>query len=139
MGDIRKTIEEAADRWMQAWVNLDAAVLEQSLAPDFVLIVSAMPMQQLDRATWIATSCTRYTASAFRYRDVQVRDLGGGIAVMSSIAEFTAEVDGIPRNGPLFLVDIWRQIDGGKWQVCTRYSSNPEPAGRSTEAVTSLS
>ena len=137
MTDLAATIEALSDRWMQAWVRKDRAVLEESLAPDFALVVSAAPMQCLDRASWLATACTRYTCTEFRYRDVQLRDLGA-VAVMSAIADFTAEIDGIPRTGPLFLTDVWRRGDDGRWQVCARYSSHPEPAGASSSAVAAL-
>ena len=138
MSDLSETIRTAADRWMQAWVARDMDVLEDSLAPDFALIMSATPSERLDRATWLATACTRYTASHFRYRDIRIRPIGEDVAVMSSIAEFQAEVDGIPRNGPLFLVDIWRRSGEGHWRVCARYSSSPESAGRSADAVQEL-
>lgn len=137
MDNLVATIEKLSDRWMQAWVRGDRAVLEESLAPDFALIVSATPTHQLDRASWLASACTRYTCSEFRYRDVQVRNLGA-VAVMSAIADFTAEIDGIPRTGPLFLTDVWRRGDDGRWRVCARYSSHPEPAGVSSTAVTAL-
>ena len=137
MTDLSATIEELSDRWMQAWVRKDRAVLEESLAPDFALIVSATPMHRLDRASWLATACTRYTCTEFRYRDVQVRHLGA-VAAMSSIAEFSAEIDGIPRTGPMFLTDVWRRGEDGRWQVCARYSSHPEPAGASSSGVTAL-
>lgn len=136
MTELSQEIETAANRWMQAWVQRDTAVLEASLAPDFALIVSGAPEQKLDRASWLATACTRYTASEFRYRDVQVRQLGADIAVMSSIAEFTAQIDGLPRNGPLFIVDVWRR-EGDQWRVCARYSSSPEQAG-TAETVAAL-
>lgn len=60
------------------------------------------------------------------------------MAVMSSIAEFTAEVDGVARHGPLFVVDVWRQSEDGSWRVCARYTSHPEAAGGSAEAVQAL-
>lgn len=138
MNDLAAAITAAADRWMQAWVAGDRDTLEQSLAPDFALVVSATPARRLDRASWLATATTRYTATEFRYRDVQVRDLGDGLAVMSSIAEFTAEVDGVPRHGPLFTVDVWRQGADGRWQVCARYTAHPEPPGASAAAVQGL-
>lgn len=137
MSKLVKEIEAASDRWMQAWVRGDVATLEDSLAPDFALIVSATPALRLDRAVWLATACTRYKASEFAYREVQVQDLGGGIAVMSSIADFQAEIDGRPRNGPLFVVDVWRRMEG-RWRVCARYSSKPEEAQASAAAVASL-
>lgn len=135
--DLAETIEGLSDRWMQAWVRRDRAVLEETLAPDFALVVLASPRRRLDRADWLATACTRYTCSLFRYRDVQVRDLGA-VAVMSSIAEFTAEIDGIDRSGAFFLTDVWRRAADGRWQVCARYSAHPEPAGASSAAVRGL-
>ena len=137
MTDITNEIEAAANRWMQAWVTRDVETLEESLAPDFALIVSATPARRLSRADWLATACTRYLASEFRYRDVQVRKLGEDIAVMSSIAEFEAKIDGASRNGPLFIVDVWRR-EAGKWRVCARYSSAPEGEGSSGRSVTGL-
>lgn len=135
--DLAATIERLSDRWMQAWVRRDRAVLEETLATDFALIVSATPTRRLERADWLATACTRYTCSQFRYRDVQVRDLGP-VAVMSAIAEFSAQIDGIERSGPLFLTDVWRRGDDGQWRVCARYSSHPEPAGASSAAIRGL-
>jgi uncharacterized protein (TIGR02246 family) len=138
MSDISDSIRSAADRWMQAWVTRDMEVLEDSLASDFILVMSAKPGDRLDRAAWLAMACTRYTASDFRYRDVQVRPIGDDAAVMSSVAEFHAEVDGVPRNGPLFIVDIWQRSGDGRWQVRARYSSVPETLSGSADAVQKL-
>ena len=137
MSDVTEQIKTAANAWMHAWISGDSTTLEECLAPDYALVVSATPGQKLDRANWLNTACTRYRATEFEYRDVQVRDLGDGMAVMSSIAEFKAEIDGQPRNGPLFLVDVWRLMDG-RWRVCARYSSNPENTEASAAAVTRL-
>ena len=137
MPDTAKTIEELANRWMQAWIDKDQRILEETLAPDFALVMSSNPLQKLDRASWLATATSRYTCTWFRYRDVQIRELGS-VVVMSSVAEFTAQVDGISRSGPLFLTDVWRRSGEGRWQVCARYSSLPEPAQGSSQAVQTL-
>lgn len=137
MSEVQQIIETASNKWMQAWVDRNTAVLEEALAPDFALIVSAKPSQRLERAQWLSTACSRYVASSFSYREIQVRELGPRLAVMSSIAEFTAEIDGVPRNGPLFLVDVWRRDEAG-WRVCARFSSAPEGSLNAAEAVTQL-
>jgi ketosteroid isomerase-like protein len=137
MSDVTQEIQAAANAWMEAWVRADEARLESSLAPDYALIVSASPGQLLSRANWLGTALTRYKATEFKYRDVQVRDLGNGIAVMSSVADFKAEIDGLPRNGPLFLVDVWRRMEG-RWRVCARYSASREEAQVAAAAVVSL-
>lgn len=131
-------IEQRSNSWMQAWVHKDRAVLEDCLAPDFTLIVSANADEQCDRETWLATATSRYTCSEFRYREVQIRNVSEHVAVMSAIAEFTANIDGVPRNGPMFIIDVWRKHEDGRWRVCSRYTAHPEPGGASSEALQKL-
>jgi len=119
---------------MQAWLAQDRATLEDCLAPDYALIVSAMPGQRVDRALWLET-CDRYICTAFRYRDVQVRGLGGGIAIMSSIADQQARIGDVDRSGCFFLTDVWRLEADGQWRIAVRYSSHPEAAGTSSAAL----
>src|SRR6476661_9249961 len=137
MTDLAETIEHRSTRWMQAWVDQDRAVLEDSLAPDYALIVSALPGRRMDRALWLAT-CDTYRCKSFRYRDVQVRELAPGIAVMSSIAEQQAAMNGVDRSGAFFLTDVWRREPDGAWRVCARYSSHPEPVSASSESLAKL-
>lgn len=130
---------------MQAWVDLGSAragesaraVLEDSLAPDYALIVSAMPDQRMDRARWLAT-CDRYVCTRFEYRNVQIRELAPGVAVMSAIAEQVATLGDADRSGSFFVTDVWRLEGDGVWRVCSRYSSHPEPAGMSARALQQL-
>ena len=122
---------------MQAWVEQDRAALEDSLAPDFALIVSAAPEQRMERERWLAT-CDRYVATRFAYRGVQVRDLAPGVAAMSAIAEQEATLADADRSGTFFLTDVWRLQPDGQWRVCARYSSHPEPTGQSSAALESL-
>ena len=137
MNDVAATIEERSTRWMQAWLAQDRATLEDSLAPDYALIVSAMPGRRMDRALWLAT-CEGYRCTSFRYRDVQVRELAPGLAVMSAIAEQQAEMNGVDRSGAFFLTDVWRREPDGDWRVCARYSSHPEPVTASSETLAKL-
>jgi len=137
MGDPAQEVERAATRWMQAWVTLGRAILEDSLAQDFTLTVSAFPTRPMARQTWLAT-CDRYRCSRFAYRDVQVRAIGEGLAVMSSIAEQEAELDGHDRSGAFWLTDLWRLESDGAWRVFARFSSYPEPGRASAEALAAL-
>ena len=137
MNDVAATIEERSTRWMQAWLAQDRATLEDSLAPDYALIVSAMPGRRMDRALWLAT-CDYYRCTSFRYRDVQVRELAPGLAVLSAIAEQQAEMNGVDRSGAFFLTDVWRREPDGDWRVCARYSSHPEPVTASSETLAKL-
>lgn len=138
MTNVAATIEERSNRWMQGWIEKDRGVLEDSIAADFSLVVSANPKEQFDRESWLATATSRYTCSEFLYRQVQVRNVSEDVAVMSSIAEFTADIEGVPRNGPMFVTDVWRLEVDGSWRVCGRYTSYPEPSGDSSEALEGL-
>lgn len=137
MGDTAQEVERAATRWMQAWVTLDRAVLEDCLADDFTLTVSALPSRPITRQTWLAT-CDRYRCSRFAYRDVLVRTIADGIAVMSSIAEQQAELDGHDRSGAFWLTDLWRREDDGMWRAFARFSGYPEPGRASVDALVAL-
>jgi len=134
MSEIAGEIERAARRWMEAWVAQDRVVLEDSLAADFALVVSAFPDRPMVRDAWLAT-CDRYRCTRFEWRDVVVRAIGDGLAVMSSIAEQQAELDGHDRSGAFWLTDIWRREPDGAWRVCARYSGHPEPGRASAEAL----
>jgi ketosteroid isomerase-like protein len=135
--ELAATIEALSTRWMRAWMEADRPTLEALLAPDYALIVSSLPGRLIDRHTWLQT-CERYSCSAFAYRDVQVRDFGE-IAIMSSIAEQTASLDGADRSGAFFLTDVWRRAGPLGWQVFARHSSHPEAASASTAAMGALS
>ena len=137
MSDLTATIQDVSTRWMQAWIDLDHGRLDASMAPDFALIVSAMPAKRMERAAWLA-ACERYRCTEFRYYDVQVRALSGDLAVMSAIAEQRAELDGVDRSGKFWLTDLWRREEDGQWRVCARYSSFPEAEGQSSAALDNL-
>ncbi len=134
MTDLAPTILARSERWMQAWVKQDRAVLEDSMAPDFALIVSAMPDQRMERDRWLAT-CDRYVCTRFAYDGVQVRELAPGLAVMSAIGDQRATLGDVDRSGRFFVTDVWRLGGDGRWQVCSRYTSHPESSGASSEAL----
>lgn len=133
MSALAERIERLSTQWMRAWMEGDRPTLEAMLAPDYALIVSAMPDRRMDRQTWLET-CERYRCAAFAYRQVQVRDLGG-LAAMSSLAVQTATLDGVDRSGRFWLTDLWRPGGPNGWQVCARYSSWPEAPGASSAAL----
>ena len=137
MTDTTAIIITRSNRWMQAWVEQDYATLEDSLAPDFALILSAAPEQLFPRERWLAT-CGTYRASQFAYRGVTVRELAPGLAIMSAIADQVAAMGEVDRSGSFFVTDVWRLEPDGQWRVCSRYSSHPEPAGASAQTLGKL-
>lgn len=128
-------IRELQVTWMQAWIARDFVKLEQVLAHDFSLIVSAKPDQQVTRAKWLALARDSYRGTSFLYDSMVVR-IFGDIAVVASVASQTASVNGVDRSGQFFLTDVWRRV-GETWQVVARHSSQPEQLGASATRVTS--
>ena len=132
--DVERIIRGLQDRWMQAWRERDRETLEQLLAPDFALVVSARPSQSVARAAWLPAALSGYSCDAFEYRDMQMRDFGDFV-VVSSIGVQRATAFGVDRSGEFFLTDLWRPRTDGTWQVFARYSSHPEPQTLSANAL----
>jgi ketosteroid isomerase-like protein len=132
--DVERIIRGLQDRWMQAWRERDRETLEQLLAPDFALVVSARPSQSVPRAAWLPAALSGYSCDAFEYRDMQMRDFGDFV-VVSSIGVQRATAFGVDRSGEFFLTDLWRPRTDGTWQVFARYSSHPEPQTLSANAL----
>jgi hypothetical protein len=48
--DVEAEIRAKQEQWMTAWQAADRTTLEQLLAPEFALVVSAQPTARVDRA-----------------------------------------------------------------------------------------
>lgn len=132
--EVEREVRAKQEQWMAAWRAADGAALERLLAPEFALVVSARPTARVDRAEWLRTAGTEYVCESFRYEGMQVRDFGD-VVVVSSLATQRATAFGRDRSGTFFLTDIWRADPAGQWQVTARYSSHPEPATASADAL----
>ena len=122
MSDGFAGLVETSERWMQAWKDQNRAVLEEVLADDYSLVIASAPGERFERDRWLEIAVGPYKCSRFAYSDIQLRDLGNGLAAMSAIADFDATMNGIGRAGRFFVTDVWRREDGG-WKVCARFSS----------------
>lgn len=103
------------------------AELEGFLAPEYMLTMSSRPAQPIGRADWLARA-RRYPIQEFRQRDLVARRLGH--TVVTSLAHRQRAGVGAQqadRSGELWLVDIWRRVDG-RWRVASRYSGKVEEA-----------
>jgi ketosteroid isomerase-like protein len=131
---VEAEIRAKQEQWMTAWQAADRTTLERLLAPEFALVVSAQPTARVDRAAWLRIACSEYTCQDFRYDAMQVRDFGDFV-VVSSLARQQATAFGKDRSGTFFLTDVWRMNSADEWQVIARYSSHPEPATPSANAL----
>jgi ketosteroid isomerase-like protein len=119
--------------WMEAWKAGDTARLESLLAPEFELVVSAALAKPLPRSEWLRLAVSGYVCRSFRYKQQNIRVLGD-FAVVASLFEQEASVNGQDRSGEFFLTDFWHRHKNS-WQVVARYSSMPEAVSASSSAV----
>jgi hypothetical protein len=125
-----KDFEERENSFARAYQTKDMKRLEQLLAPEYALTVSARPSHPMLRAEWLAL-IPKYNVQTFEIRGVQVRCLKEAargrceLAAVSSINTQKADVGGRDRSGEFFIVDIW-SYRHGKWMVSARYSGRTE-------------
>jgi hypothetical protein len=130
-------VTAASRRWMQAWMEQDRTTLNEFLGPDFVLVVSTVPMKPFERSDWLETAVTSYVCTRFAYEGIHCRRISADIVAMSAIADFDASIGGIDRSGRYFVTDLWHRVDGSThgWQISARYSSRPGEPDASVRAL----
>jgi uncharacterized protein (TIGR02246 family) len=127
--DDAEEVETLQRRWMQAWIERDAATLDELLAPEFQLRSMATDTP-LSRDEWLEGALSgRVAATAVRYDEMDVSVLAD-TAVVDSLLTFEAAIDGEDWSRSAYCTDVWVRRDG-HWQVVRRHSS--APVGRSGE------
>lgn len=111
--------------WMEAVQKKDRNVLEETLAPEFIVRTSLDPEHPVLRAEWIQNALTNHEVRSYRLHDMAIRAFLG-VAIVSFVNSERAVVDGRERNLDSFVVDVW-ETNHGKWQPAARYVA---PVGR---------
>jgi ketosteroid isomerase-like protein len=128
-------VEEIATlqrRWMQAWVERDAATLHEILAPEFKLRSMATDTP-LTRDRWLEDALSgRVAATEVRYDEMDVVVMGD-TAVVDSLVTFEATIDGKDWSKTTYTTDVWTRRDG-QWQVVRRHASAPVGRGGAMQA-----
>ena len=121
--------------WADAVMRHDRSALEQLLAPEYALIVSAAPARPVPRATWLEQALGPYRVCRYTIEGLAARSVTDDVVAVSLVLTTDASVGGVDRSMTFFIVDVWRRADTA-WQVVQRYSALPETASASTRAVT---
>lgn len=130
--DLAAIFSGLENTFARGYQEKNKAALEDLLAPEYALTISARPSAPVSRSEWLAL-LPNYNVRSFEIRDIQVRCLqvtaSGtcGMAAVSSINKQEADVGGQDRSGEFFIVDIWAHRNG-KWVVLSRYSGRTEAA-----------
>ena len=130
MADLTPVIETMENRWMRAWVQLDARELKALTDSDFMLLTGSKPPALLDRASWVDAATTRWLCSSYRFGDIYVRQVGR-IALFASQLDLKVKMDGHDWSGKFWVTDLWRKgkIRRG-WRLAhrtvSRIDDNPD-------------
>src|SRR3989442_145105 len=105
MDDVEE-IETLQRRWMQAWVERDAATLHEILAPEFRLRSMATDTP-LSRDAWLEGALSgRVAASSVHFDEIEVVVIGD-TAVVDSLLTFEATIDGADWSKTTHCTDVW--------------------------------
>lgn len=130
--DLAARFSELENTFARGYQEKNHSILEELLAPEYALTLSARPAVPVSRSEWLAL-LPSYNVRSFEIRDIQVRCLhisASGkceLAAVSSINKQEADVGGQDRSGEFFIVDIWAHRND-KWVVLSRYSGRTEAA-----------
>ncbi len=114
-------IEALQNSWMQGWVDRDRAVLDQILAPGF-LLRSITTDDLVDRATWLESAINgQVQGTSFEYTQMRVT-IDGETAVTDSLLAFVGTIGGKTWSTSAWCTDVWSRRSG-HWQVVKRHSS----------------
>jgi hypothetical protein len=124
---LQKEFRGLETRWTDAIKAQDRRRLEEFLAPGYVLTIAALdkPLIHVSRADWLDAAGTTYKIQTYEFKDLVARRIGDSVVVVTSYYTQKAIADGRDRSGDFLLTDIW-VLDGKRWRVAWRHSSEPE-------------
>jgi ketosteroid isomerase-like protein len=120
-------VRAASDQWTAAMKAKDMATVEKFVGPEFVLTrgQASGADERVERPTWIA-NLKQMSFGAYR-ADVADVQVSGDFAVTTVKGFWTVTQNGLTRNGPFRVNDIWFRRSNG-WQVIRRHqTSAPTP------------
>ncbi len=118
---VKKEIEQLSWDWMNAWKAKDMILLEKILAPEYrLLAVINGELATMDRKKWLETVPV-YIPKNFRYYNFDIRTYGN-TAVVQSMFDQEATLNGQDRSGTFQITDIWIKNKYG-WQVVHRHTN----------------
>ncbi len=117
----KKELEQLSWDWMNAWKAKDMVLLEKILAPEYrLLAVINGELVTIDRKKWLET-VPFYIPKNFRYYNFDIRTYGN-TAVVQSMFEQEATLNGQDRSGTFQITDIWIK-NKDQWQVVHRQTN----------------
>jgi Domain of unknown function (DUF4440) len=119
MGDSRVEIEALALGTMRAWVANDAKAMKKLTHRDYVMIVGTMPLQMLDRPSYLAAMERGFACTRFAFREVFANPYGKTASLVAG-AELELALGPKAWAGPFLITDVWRKGTIGGWKLAER-------------------
>jgi Domain of unknown function (DUF4440) len=118
MGDSRVEIEALALGTMRAWVANDAKAMKKLTHRDYVMIVGTMPLQMLDRPSYLAAMERGFACTRFAFREVFANPYGKTASLVAGAELELAlgpKVWAVPDHRCVAQGDDWR-VETGRTQ-----------------------
>lgn len=118
-------LEQLNQRWIQAWLEKDAATVERLMAGDYVYV--APTGQVLDREAILAIiRSPGYRLHHWTRTNAVVRMLGDGAAVIRHRGQGEGEFEGKPFKEDHSCVTVCARVRG-EWQVVLEQCTANQP------------
>ncbi len=108
MADIGATIETLENRLMRSWITGNAADVKKLLTRDFTFIAGLARSELLDRPSFVEGVDRGFACSAFRFREVHVKQ-HGRTAWFAAGCDLELRVASKEWTGQFWLTDLWRK------------------------------
>lgn len=113
-----------SNRWMEAVQKREMKVLNDMLDDNFTM-TSSLSNVPLDKKEWLDLANGRYVIKSFEYKSSTIQVYNDDSAVVRSIYNQDAVVDGKDRSGDFLITDFWVRKSDGKWHAVARHTSGP--------------
>ena len=126
MDEFTAKIEALEHQFMRSWMNRDRNAMKSLAASDFMFLLGAQTSAMLDRPSWLEASTTRFQLSAYRFKDLYVRQ-HKKMAVFAARMSIEARIGTEQLEGDVWITDLWqRGRIRRKWKLVERNMSRPD-------------
>lgn len=126
MDEFTARIEALEHQWMRSWMNRERNGMKSLMSGDFVFLLGAQTSAMLDRPSWLEAATTRFQCSAYRFKDIYVRQ-HKRMAVFAARMSIEARIGPQKIEGDVWITDLWqRGRVRRKWKLVERTMSRPD-------------
>jgi len=123
----REEVVDLENQWVKVQIQGDVPGMDKLLSPDFLGITGmgevVTKAQQLDRM-----KNRTFVIRTMQISDVRVKLLGQRAAIVTSLAQLDATMDGRPMVGSFRYTHVYQKLPTGMWSI-TNFEATRVPNG----------